>query len=64
MMGRCSKCNSEDLDYEAVEINGEMLYLYYPFTCESCGAEGKEYYCLEYTETIMKNKERGIEWNN
>ena len=51
-MGRCSKCNSEDLDYGALEIDGKMLY--YPFTCESCGAEGKEYYCLEYTETIME----------
>jgi len=52
-MGKCPNCDSDDLDYGSLElesINGEAVY--YEFTCNKCGKSGKEWYNLEYTESI------------
>lgn len=48
--GTCAVCNSENIDYSNSEIdNGQMVYDY---TCLDCKNSGKEYYALEYIETI------------
>lgn len=46
--GKC-RCGSEDLEYGSMKIQDEMVF--YPFTCNECGADGKEWYHLEYNET-------------
>jgi len=52
--GYCLNCNSDNITYEAAQIDGEALY--YPYTCEDCNTKGKEYYVLTYdlTETIKQ----------
>ncbi len=47
--GKCPNCKSEDIDYGVMIPQDEFVF--YPFTCNECGVEGKEYYNLEYTET-------------
>lgn len=44
--GRCPVCNGETLSYESKECDGEFVY--YRWRCDECGAEGKEYYRLEF----------------
>lgn len=53
-MGLCPNCNSGNLDYGPIEPNGESIF--YPFTCEDCGTKGKEYYSLEYSETLIQKR--------
>ena len=38
--GKCPKCGGYNLDYDAMEPYGQSIY--YPWTCEDCGATGKE----------------------
>lgn len=52
IVGTCGKCGSEDLDYGAMKLTGDCM-VYYPFTCNGCGAEGKEWYNLDYNSTEM-----------
>lgn len=47
--GKCPQCLSENLTYETCVNEGEQLY--YPFVCDDCGFEGKEWYKLYYIET-------------
>jgi len=44
--GKCPKCESDDLDYGSLEPVDEGLY--YPYTCNGCGFEGKEWYNLHF----------------
>ena len=44
--GTCPKCRSYLLTYDAIKLEGESVY--YPFRCDSCGAEGKEWHDLVY----------------
>ena len=46
--GQCPKCGNYDLDYGAVKFSDDAIY--YPWTCEDCGATGKEWYDLEFSE--------------
>ena len=42
--GKCPYCGSEDLDYEGMEPEDDMVY--YPWTCAYCGVSGEEWYNL------------------
>ena len=44
--GKCPYCGSEDLDYEGMEPEDDMVY--YPWTCSYCGASGEEWYNLAF----------------
>ena len=45
--GQCPFCNSNDLDYGAIEYEDNMVY--YPWKCEHCGHQGEEWYDLIFT---------------
>jgi len=56
--GKCPKCGSENLKYDAWELEsiiGDSLY--YPFTCKDCGCEGKEWYDMNYADTTINDEE-------
>ena len=55
--GYCPKCNSDNLNYETNVNDGDSLY--YPYICENCGFEGREYYTLEFSchWDMAKNEE-------
>ena len=48
--GKCPQCQSENLTYETCVNEGNQLY--YPFTCENCGYQGKEWYSLTFIEIV------------
>ena len=50
--GKCSVCNSENVDYGISELDGEQIG--YEIVCCDCGAKGMEWYNLVYSETCMK----------
>lgn len=50
-IGKCPKCESEIIEYGSMELDGEELY--YEFTCGNCGKSGKEWYSLNYEESII-----------
>ena len=54
MEGQCPKCKNWNLDYDEMEIEGNSIY--YPWTCEDCGASGKEWYNLEFSEQELDEK--------
>lgn len=44
--GCCPKCGEHHLIYgSSVPVDDD---LYYPFTCDDCGHQGKEWYSLQY----------------
>jgi C4-type Zn-finger protein len=45
-VGICPVCKGEDLKYHAVQLETDSIC--YPFTCNDCGHDGKEWYTLEY----------------
>lgn len=45
--GQCPYCNSNDLDYGAMEPEDDGL-VYYPWKCNCCGGEGEEWYELNF----------------
>ena len=49
--GKCN-CGSENITY-GISYPDNDNYLY-EFTCDDCGKEGKEYYFMEYIETITE----------
>jgi hypothetical protein len=48
-IGQCKQCLSENLTYDASEMEDNQIY--YPYYCEDCHHEGKEWYKLVYVET-------------
>jgi hypothetical protein len=48
--GKCPQCLSENLSYKTCVNEG--MQLYYPFICEDCNYEGKEWYSLTYIESV------------
>ena len=46
----CPICNSNDIDYGVCVPKGEQLF--YPWKCNECGASGKEWYLVEFIETV------------
>ncbi len=55
MQGKCPQCKSEDIYYGERESQGERIG--YRFECKNCKAEGIEWYNLDYTESILNEKE-------
>ena len=49
--GHCPKCEDK-IVLRPMELVFATDYLYYPFTCSNCGYEGREYYRVDYDETI------------
>lgn len=45
-VGSCPFCGGVSLDYGALEIEDGQLY--YPWVCDDCNAEGKEWYELNF----------------
>lgn len=45
--GCCPKCSSDELDYDGHEFDFDGS-IWYDFTCNDCGAKGKEWYNLSY----------------
>ena len=45
--GVCPYCGSENVDYDASELEGESLY--FPAICNDCNNDFNEYYKLEFT---------------
>jgi len=50
--GRCPKCGSYELEYGSSDLDD--MNMGYEFYCNKCEAEGKEWYTLEYAETIVE----------
>ena len=44
--GQCVACMSENIEYDSFQYEGD--YGYYPYECQKCGKDGKEYYNLVY----------------
>ena len=53
--GYCGNCGSRDVDYGAIELEGESAY--FPFSCLKCKERGQEWYSLTYEETWMEEDE-------
>lgn len=47
-MGKCPKCGGYNLKYGVMQPIENSIY--YPWECEDCGASGKEYYDLIFSE--------------
>ena len=48
-IGKCPRCGSERLDYDAFELGSIGGTAYYPFTCNDCGFTGREWYDLNFS---------------
>lgn len=46
-MGVCPYCKEQDLEYGAIQLEGECAY--FPYKCNNCGLEGEEWYSMEFT---------------
>lgn len=46
-LGMCPYCESQEIDYGAVVMEGDMLY--FPCQCEKCGRYFEEWHKLEFT---------------
>lgn len=45
--GHCPFCNSTNLDYDAVEFEGDMEY--FPWQCRDCKRQGEEWYTMQFS---------------
>lgn len=46
IQGVCPVCHSDDLDYKAIEFEGDMAY--FPYTCHNCNFSGEEWYNMDF----------------
>jgi len=46
--GECPRCGSENLEYGAMERQDGMVF--WPVTCNDCGAELREWWSLEFDD--------------
>lgn len=44
--GYCPICHSNDLEYEAMQLEGDMAY--YPYICSNCHSRGEEWYYMQF----------------
>ena len=56
--GDCPVCGGRDMDYRALELEGEMSY--YPWTCNLCGATGEEWYSMEFAGHNVDMETEGL----
>ena len=50
--GICPVCGDEDcLSYGAMEVLDEFVV--YPYVCDKCGTEGKEYYIPTFHSQVL-----------
>ena len=57
--GKCPVCNGEDLDYDAIQMEGDMAY--FPWICKKCKAQGEEWYSMEFSGHNVNTEEGNIE---
>ena len=57
--GKCPRCRGMHLNYEAIELTGDMCY--YPYTCEDCGQQGEEWYNMEFAGHNVLDGEELVE---
>jgi hypothetical protein len=50
--GICSNCGSDNIDWHGSDFEGDSVY--YMFTCNECSKDGKEWFRLEYFETVTE----------
>lgn len=56
--GKCPLCNSMNLSYGTMEIDGELgNSCYYPWHCDDCGADGKEWYNMSFDSHTIDGHE-------
>lgn len=53
--GHCPHCDSNNLEYGALEFEREMFY--FPFECKECGQIGEEWYYMEFSGHNVVNEE-------
>lgn len=59
--GICPVCGSEDgLEYDGYEVEDNSLK--YPWTCNSCGAAGDEFYDINFSEHYNVTDKDGREY--
>lgn len=47
--GKCPYCESDDIEYGALDFDNDITFVFYPCKCNKCGKEFNEGYTLEYT---------------
>jgi hypothetical protein len=52
--GQCVSCSSENINYDTFQYEGD--YGYYPYDCQECGNEGREYFNLIYDVSTTRIK--------
>ena len=50
--GQCAACYSENIEYDSFQYEGD--YGYYPYECQECGSEGREFFDLVYDVTTTR----------
>jgi hypothetical protein len=50
--GKCPKCGSDGIKYGDTKLDDWMLG--YEAICKDCGCDFIEWYCLEYTDSVIK----------
>ena len=61
--GICPFCGESNLEYGAVEFEGEMCY--FPWECLTCKHKGEEWYSLEFIgHNVIDEDGNNIELDN
>jgi len=60
--GKCPLCGDEELNYDVSDfVENDVVY---PWDCPNCGAEGKEFYTLEFSSHGQVRTKDGTEIEN
>ena len=54
--GVCAVCGSEDIEYGHL-VDTEPIYVYYPITCNACGAKSEERYEMTHIGTFAEGED-------
>lgn len=44
--GYCPICHCEELEYESIQLEGDLAY--YPYICPNCHSRGEEWYRMDF----------------